>query len=326
LYIGKGDIFDRPPKELIVSGSSNAYAGCQSLWGGKTTKHGYIFWDMLAGKIFIFTGEIKEISSEGLKYFLEQNGQLSDKTIDNPFIDKGICIGYDEKENRVLFTKTDIVNSFTISYSFNLNKWVCNHDYLPNGYYDNRTGDFALRSTGTNSGGTTFPAIYKMNIENKYGQYFTNTIFPSYIDVVILTKTLVKFISVIWETEVYGNNFNVTERFFDETITQIMCYDNYRCTGLIDLKNNKNIVNDNLRRTLNTWMFNDIRDIVINKDNVILFEDGTINLANLNNNTLFFKKSKFIDNFIVVRLQYDNIAQKGIDIKGMTVTATKSER
>ena len=326
LYIGKADIFDRPPKELVVSENSDAYAGCQSLWGGKLTKNGYVFWDLLAGKVFIFSGEIKELSSEGLKYFFEQKSQLADKTIDNPFIDKGICIGFDEKENRLLFTKTDAVGSFTISYSFHLKKWICNHDYLPNAYVNNRLGTFCLRSTGTNSGGTAFPAVYKTNVENKYGTYFTNTVYPSYIDVVLLSNSLVKFIGVVWESEVYGNNFNMTERLFDETITQVMCYDNYRCTGLIDLKNNKNIINDNLRKVLNNWLFNDIRDIVINKDNVTIFEDGSINLTNLNTNTLFFKKSKFINNFIVVRLQYDNIAQRGIDIKGMTVTATKSDR
>lgn len=327
LYIGKGDIFDREPKELMISGSSNAYAGCQSRWAGVVTKHGYIFWDMLAGKVFIFTGKIKEISSEGLKFYLEKNGQLLDKTIDNPFIDRGLCVGYDEKENRALFTKTDSANSFTLSYSFHLGKWVCNHDYIPNGYYNNRAGEFALRSAGGNSGGTTFPAVFKMNIENTYGKYFLSaTTFPSYLDVVISTKELVKFISIIWETEVYELTNNETNRYYDETITQIMCYDNYRCTGLIDLQNNKNIVNDNLRRTLTTWMFNEIRDIVIDKDNITIFENGDINLANLNNNTLFFKKSKFIDNFIVIRLQYDNLVQKGIDIKGVTVTAIKSER
>ena len=67
-------------------------------------------------------------------------------------------------------------------------------------------------------------------------------------------------------------------------------------------------------------------DKSINKDHFIINEDGTINLSNLNNNTLFFKKSKFINNFIVVRLQYDNIEQYGIDIKFLNVTATKSDR
>ena len=254
---------------------------------------------MLSGRIFIFKGELNN----------------------------GICIGFDEKENRALFTKLEETGSFTLSYSFNINKWVCNHDYLPTGYYDNRLGNFCLRNTGTNGAGITFPTIYEMNKENKYGKYFVDsTVFVSYLDVILVTEPLVKFINVLWKSEVYDINSSATDRFFDKTITQIMCYDNYRCTGLIDLKNNKNITTDNIRIALNTWMFNDIRDIVINKDVVIINEDGTLNLSNLNNNSIFFKKSKFINNFIVVRLQYDNIDQKGIDIKDLSITGTKSDR
>ena len=345
LFIGRGDIFDRDPREVVVSGGSNAYVGCQSLWGAKVTKHGYVFWDLNAGKIFQYKGQLEEISANGLKYFFEgERKRIKRNTgeyFDNPFINRGITIGYDEIDNRMLFTKLDIDTGFTWSYSFHIDKWICQHDYIPNGYADNNLGQYALRNPSVEfGGGFTKPAIYDMQPftggqgqggggEGGGGLYFDETTpFPLYIDIVFTSVDIVmRFMSIGWRTEVFKDDLALGMKpVYEKTLTHIMAYDHFRCTGLVPLVYNKDIVGDNIRRVGTSWNFGTLRDIVIDKNERIISRDGIINEVNLNNSKLFFEKSVFNGNFIVVRFQYDNVEGNRIVLKDVTINPKLTER
>ena len=329
IFVSRGDIFDRAPREVVQSGKSNAYAGCQSLWGAKVCKQGYIFVDVNAGKIFAFKGELQEISATGMYHFFDTTiRRLSSNLIDNPFADNGVILGFDGYENRLLFTKLDNEQPYTLSYSFHRDMWIAFHDYLPNAYIDNNKGNFCIRNKDGIVDDIVYSRFYEMNVFNKYARYFNEfTIDVSYIDVVFTAEELVRLMSVYWETEVSeDDNLSGEPIRFNETLTHIMAYDNHRCTGLMTVGVGGNLLQSVVRRVLEGWQYNDLRDIAINKDVPSVDKFGTINAINLNSGKIFYKKSVFIGKFVVVRFQYDNTGGRRVIIKDFKVNVNQSER
>ena len=186
----------------------------------------------------------------------------------------------------------------------------------------------------------TNPAgIFTHNTDNKYGIYHDGTtIYESFIEPVFNFKskrinsytapnTIAKVIrSINWQTIVKKVSSDIVA--YNETCTHILIYNNQQCSGLVTLVTNTNLFLDtqNKRNVEYTWKFNDFRDIVIDKNQPIILEDGSINTSNLNNSAVWFHKSKFISKFIVVRLIYDNRDQRMIHIQDIGVLADRSIR
>lgn len=321
--LGEGDIFDRKPDEIAPDGKG--YAGNQSQWATFVCKHGVPHIDAQQGKVFIFNGELREISNKAMYREFEALRDTTEKE-DNPFNNSGWVASFDESYNRLLITKHEPNKKTTLSYSFDYNVWVCYHDYDPNFILYTRNRLLSLVNTDTNVD------IYQHNIKDKYGIYYENNsnfpIYPSYIEPVFnqpdnLSKV---FKSIYWQTIV--NSLSTGEVFYDESFTQILVYNNNQCTGIIDLKIDKNLftTDENIRDVEYNWKFNEFRDIVINRNAPIVLNDGTVNLANLNNNMIWWKKSKFISKFVAIRFIYDNVNQRMLHIQHVDVLATKSVR
>lgn len=150
--LGTGGLFNRPSIEIISS--KGGYAGIQHHFGGVNTPFGRIFVDAVQGKVFIYDSQLKEISSPGLTQYITNVGpdyttaNTPDLQMDCPYTDKlnyfGILMGYDNRYKTAYLTVrrwlsypqvVDFVpNHTTLSYNFNTNAWVSQHDYHPNMY------------------------------------------------------------------------------------------------------------------------------------------------------------------------------------------------
>ena len=128
--IGSGDIFAREPKEIVPSGAGG-FAGTTSKYAAFTSKLGYFFVDQRQGKVFLLNDQLRELSAEGLKTFFRDNMPLSVDE-DNPYFGVGMTAAYDRKYNRIVLSKVDTVNPWTVSFSADSDSWVSFHDYNPN--------------------------------------------------------------------------------------------------------------------------------------------------------------------------------------------------
>ena len=189
VVLGTGNLFARPSQEMLTT--EGGYAGTLSQFGGAHTQIGYVFPDMLQGKVFVLAmgkggPHLKEISAEGLQSFFHKNlpegviatnGVLDTSLIktetayqiDNPFIGIGINSSYDYKLRRVIMVKH---GDFTISYSTVTNNWFSFHDYTPNVIipYDNRL--FFMRNK--DSLGNITSDMWEMNL-GQAGSFFGTT-------------------------------------------------------------------------------------------------------------------------------------------------------
>ena len=119
-FVGESDIFDRTPEEILYA-NNKGYIGCSSQFACYVFRDGYVTVDQIKGKIFIISNSVDEISkvmmfnyfNENWKTQLPSNGYYTfnrfgrKQNIDNPFTQIGHIVGFDYKNNRLLFTKID---------------------------------------------------------------------------------------------------------------------------------------------------------------------------------------------------------------------------
>ena len=313
VVLGSGDIFSRPPREIHTS--DKGYAGTTSQFSAHINKVGYTFIDEKRGKVFILRVnqglQLTEISAQGLKDWYRDNLAIEDNFVirdDNPYNGRGYTMQLDEEENRLLVTKIEGDNSFTRSYDIDSSRWVSFHDYKPNYYFFLNNNIYTLGES----------SFYKMNSSDKRGVYFPSlqpleedgvTIkpFESYIDIVFNTGSSYNkvFYSFSWVSDVLDTN---DFPLFNDTISTIWTYNNYQSSIVFDVARLRNA-----RRTGGRWTFNEMLDIV-SKDSRNNFqnflkkttEHVDLDDTKINNNMSWFKKKRFIHNYITVRFTFNN--------------------
>lgn len=73
-YIGAGDIFAVPPREL--TSADGGYAGSVSQWAINVTPYGLFFVDINRGRVFLKTENLEEISLPDMFYFFQQESKF----------------------------------------------------------------------------------------------------------------------------------------------------------------------------------------------------------------------------------------------------------
>ena len=301
-YVGEGELFDREPTEIIDD--NLGYVGCDSKFGTLVCKYGYISVDRRVGKVFLFNGEIDEISAKGVRNYLRDNLVTStDLDIDNPYNNNGVCIGFDELHDRLIVSKPDAdsTKALTISYDLSRKFWVANHSYYARGFYRDKKDLFGI-----------FPeAVFQFNSNSKIGQYNDQpTIYTSYVDAVFALRTeqnkpkTVKFNTVRWSTSVRKTNDNSYLK--NETLTDIIVYNDHQCSDEVNLDAGNTWYDPNYKNLEGWWSFNDFHDLVIDPSVPIFDANGNVLSGNINSGQPWFDKSDFISNFIIVRFKYDN--------------------
>ena len=339
IALGRGDLFTSEPNEIVPD--EGGYIGCKSHWAAFVCKVGYVVVDGSTdkrGKIFIYNGKVNEISAvvneEGatmMRNFFRDNAYMSGD--DNPFIVSGWAAAYDDKFNRLIFTKhllsggvneTRLLgfNSYTISFSIDRQRWIAFHDYAPAILFYNRIGIFSVLNNVQGM-------VYQHNIPNVYGYYYQDQEdddpIPAYVDAALIADYRITkhYIAITWITVVENAAGKI---LYDKTVTHFMIYTDDMCSGLITLVKKHGLPASEGKLSVNeyTWTFNGYRDKTIDKNTLTINADGTIVSANLNNSKTFFKSSKIVAKFAVVRLHIDNLDQNSVTIEDVNAILRKS--
>lgn len=247
IVLGTGPLFMRPSREVLTT--EGGYAGTISQFGGAHTQMGYIFPDLLQGKVFALAyGQqgpfLKELSQEGLTTYFHDNLNLDiirDATtgrinlgnittsnahlIDNPFSGIGCIGGYDYSLKRYFLVKQGMTSlDFTVTFSIITQNWISFHSYVPNVIipFDNRV--FFIRNGATAD-------MWEMNIGDK-GNYF-GTVYNSEIEVVCATGPSKVFNNIAINSDSTNRTTKVKVR--DDNFKSVQVYNDRQNTGIVSL-------------------------------------------------------------------------------------------
>jgi len=111
-YLGSGNIFAQEPDEMVQTESG--YGGTQSQWAALVTPHGYFSLDYRNRKVYMVTDKFNDIGASGLAKWFTDNIPYSLEPygigdFDNPIVGVGFHAVWDEKYDRLLLTKRDII-------------------------------------------------------------------------------------------------------------------------------------------------------------------------------------------------------------------------
>ena len=267
-FIGSGDIFAVSPDEIIST--DPGYGGLQDQRASIVTEHGYFFVDRAAGKVFLLTDQLHEISARGMQKFFEDN------------LDGGgvLSAAWDPELRRIMITKSgSSTTDFTLSFLPESKTWISYHDYQPIFYVSTLT---KLNSY--------YLAYLHSHSSGDYGKFYeTIEEFElSYIENIPLDVSKQVASLVIDTTSVNGATENRKDTFDKIQITN-----SYQDTGLITLVDFP-ATGWNVRRIKRTHKVNQLRD--------------TLNVSPGSSDQFpaWALKKRMVDNYHIVRLLYSN--------------------
>ena len=213
---------------------------------------------------------------------------------------------------------TDVKDvSYTKSYYPDLDTWLCYHTYIPNGIFSTRNNIFLYKK------------MYIHN-QNNFGKYFFGTYHTSIITPVLKTeyKNRVKTVSALFTNLLFRVDVIENKKINrNKTFSRLSVHNTYQSSSKIPLIP----FNDNLsylqqydqftiRLNHSYWQFNKFRDFKVDKRELTWEEwekltnivfNQSIDQININNSNLNpFQntelKKRFIDEYIIVMLEFDN--------------------
>lgn len=291
VVLGTGNIFDRPPVEMIFE--ETGYAGCQHKFSCLLTRFGYFFVDENRKKIFLVKDTVKDITG-GLQDFFRNNLIT---TGDNPYREKGYTVAWDDEFSRIVLSSQE--KEFTRHYYPELEAWNGRSNYFPNILLGNRNSMFAIKNG----------KIYKHNIKGIKGIYYDDTIHP--FAVVMIMREVEKQITINniqWRTLYILEENPIRDKTFDS----VLLWNSYQATGdrVVKVHNSnigaiQNYETSNTRRKKNIWNFNDIKNRLTVKD-VKFIDDINIIPNTTNDDINFYLKKPLSDDYVAVKLLFFN--------------------
>jgi len=329
-YLGKGDLFDREPVEIMTS--ANGYAGCSHSNSTLSTRVGYIFIDSTRYRLFLFTGkDLMELNNIGVKSLIDTLFENYPTLADDILHNNGIAIAYDEKSERLLFnfhvlstkinkSKTPLDKYPTLSFDLGNKRWISYHNINVSSFIQGRNRLFGVINNITLNSFITESKYFELN-KNEYGLYNGALSRKSFsIDILFNNAETLKDIyeSIVWEVEIINKSVLDTEndRFnYDKSITGIVIYNDTQCSEIMEINKSNDVTNlaneewydeTDGRNNNGVWSFNDFRDAVV--DNNLKFFDYSKDLTTNVDNSLkdWYDNSTFIGKFIVIRLIFNN--------------------
>ena len=230
-YIGTGDFLGIPPAEFAKT--DYGFGGCQSRFANVNTEFGFFWCDQKAGRIFVFNGNIDELSSKqyGNYAFFRQNLSANisgDSTVDGT----GMQMSYDPYYKRVVLHKADFKligtadgdytnqdnyenTGFTLSYSPEFRSWISFHSWQPEFMFSDRDQFYS----------TTGQTVWK---HSKFQSEFYGRSFPFTVEFVSSNPvTNVLDVVAYYAQTVDQNGLDKAYPTFDT----IWCYSGDQSTG-----------------------------------------------------------------------------------------------
>lgn len=227
---------------------------------------------------------------------------------DKEIIDNNIYLDIDES---VLIDR-----SYTVSYYFETQTFLSFHDWIPDILFSLR--DNQLISFKDNT-------LYYHNKLDSYCKFYDEKIYESYLTPVFSTLIKENEDSRRYPVILQNINWNcdindIERRRLDKTFNYISVHDSYQSSirNKIILYDDKcthieNYRNYNCRRVKNHWEFNRFKDDIINKNkrslNELITDIKEVNVATSLCKQDFVSKKRFIDDWFIIKLVYDNKEQ-----------------
>ena len=306
VILGNGGMFPIPSKEILTI--DGGHAGLQNQFAVTQTPYGIVWVDQLRGKIFRLAGQenVEEITNLGMINWFAENITLSEYQ-DNPSNPeaKGIRLGYDKRYRRVMITKRDTVNPFTLSFSMLTNSFTSRHSYLPTRYMSVEDRMYAVDNQHTDAEGLRVWEHHQGN----YGQFYNEVIAPSELTLSInpdpeMQKVFDNLVVISESTNGEG-----VEQLQD-TFDRIQVYTTNKNTGVLDLIPNLSGVNTDNTKTKVVRRNDEFRlfippDAVIDK-NQDIFDSANLTLSLPVGDLQRLYRPRIKGKYAVVKLTYLN--------------------
>lgn len=168
ILLGSANLLNYP--QLITNISDEGLFGLQHPGHGLITDKGFLFVDYNAKQLILFNGNNFEVLSgpnTKMESFFKQYLSFcnTDKcSFEHKENTPNFIFGIDNRYNRILFTKDDKENSYTLSYDVNTKKWISFHSYVPQLYHNDRNMLYTIKNN----------KLYKHDVYDKYTTYYEN--------------------------------------------------------------------------------------------------------------------------------------------------------
>jgi hypothetical protein len=268
LTIGDGGLFNQPLQSVVNAEASFEYGSCQSKNAVINTTHGVFWVSQNQGKVFQYTGQLAEISRNGMKWWFAQYlpSELLKAFPNYPLYDNsvkgvGVQMMYDNTNEILYITKKDykplfndmiydnngfyrVVNgiktyyafnsagfedaSWTISYDCKNQMWLSFHDWKPSYMLPAKTHFMSVNGN----------SVWKHNSRCDLFCNFYGVDYPFDIEFVSSTGQTVnsvRNIEYLLEAYRYYNGCKDKFHILDQNFDQAMVYNSEQVSGLLEL-------------------------------------------------------------------------------------------
>ena len=270
ITIGDGALFSGPQQlqSLVNSDKSYEYGSCQNKYATLGCTHGVFWVSQDQGKVFQYTGQMKEISKDGMKWwfskYLPSELLKSFPTYplsDNPVKGVGVQMIFDNTNEIVYVTKKDykpvftdlvlegerfyrLINgakvyynldseafqpaSWTMSYDPKSQVWLSFHDWIPTFLIPGKAHFMSVNKD----------SIWKHNIRCDMYTNFYGVDYPFEIEFVSATgQTVNSMRNIEYILEAYKSHNNCADKYhvLDENFDQAIVYNSEQVSGLLEL-------------------------------------------------------------------------------------------
>lgn len=308
---------------------TNAYNSNSTVELNQMTSFGTFKYDIETGSFFASTPKgMVEIGKDGTgantilvdKVVYEEEDYFDNVTVNNDKLVPEFMAIRAEPYNEIV---TD--NSWTLSYSFEKQKWISFHSYMPNSYIFTSNKIFSFIDYDSN--------IYQHNIKGVYNTYYGQRK-EHIVEFVCKTPDLSVAIFDSFSLNTDALRFK-NNAFYDArliTFNKAILYNSRQCSGVLELRakansqgsdyiyniaSNSSLDNSNIERKEKDWNINEFFDVRINYDTHIwtdylidrqrnYFIDKVLNLGSLDYNKHWTELERFRDRYIIIRLIFDD--------------------
>lgn len=230
----------------------------------------------------------------------------------------------------IFITNNTIIDqgtSFTLSYSVLGKSWTFFHDYIPDMYITTRSRLFSANNNSLyehNTGlpgdyyGRTYPFFIDIVFHDKVSTGgINNTFIPTYIELLLS--------NINWATEYFINGLDQVFK----TLSYITVWNSTQHSGKIDVRGDTTLISTSTRKTRGQWVFNNFRNILLNKIQPFLqdqFHDYLLQDGVSDPNMPWHKKEILQDTWFCVRFEFDNSEVANIILHDAGIDADKTKR